>query len=153
MKYFFLFLFIVFAQVGSAEPNIHADSSDSRAINYTNRSSIKETIPEDDSERNFKYVISQKEFLLSTIIMFLLILSLIIEAILITKGKIPPEQAVKTIIITIIVFGGFFLVTSGYDDQHVAPLFGLLGTISGYLFARNDNKSSNPSPSKSDTEN
>jgi hypothetical protein len=36
----------------------------------------------------------------------------------------------------LIVFAALFLVVAGYSDSQIAPAFGLLGTIAGYLFGK-----------------
>lgn len=43
---------------------------------------------------------------------------------------------VKTFMVVTIVFGALFLVVAGYSDEQTAPVFGLLGTIVGYIFGR-----------------
>ena len=45
--------------------------------------------------------------------------------------------------LTLVIVSGLFLITGGYasNAQAVAPMFGLLGAIAGYLFgAGGDNK-------------
>lgn len=36
----------------------------------------------------------------------------------------------------VVVFSALFLVVAGYSDSQVAPAFGLLGTVAGYLFGK-----------------
>lgn len=42
----------------------------------------------------------------------------------------------RTFIIVVIVFAALFLVAAGYSDVQAAPVYGLLGTIAGYIFGR-----------------
>jgi len=69
------------------------------------------------------------------------------EVRLVKDLKMKDDDAVKLIIVTIIVFGSIFLVVSGYLDSQLAPAFGLLGTISGYLLGKSEkgNKNDNNS--------
>jgi len=46
------------------------------------------------------------------------------------------QEATRIFAVSIIVTAGLFLMTAGYSDQQVAPMFGLLGTIVGYLLGR-----------------
>ena len=39
-------------------------------------------------------------------------------------------------IVTILVMGSLFLITSGHSSSHIAPAFGLFGTIGGYLLGQ-----------------
>ena len=46
------------------------------------------------------------------------------------------QEATRIFSVSIIVTAGLFLMTAGYSDQQVAPMFGLLGTIVGYLLGK-----------------
>ena len=46
------------------------------------------------------------------------------------------EDFVRSFMVVIIVFGALYLVVAGYSDEQTAPVFGLLGTIAGYIFGR-----------------
>lgn len=46
------------------------------------------------------------------------------------------QEATRIFAVSIIVTAGLFLMTAGYSDQQVAPMFGLLGTIVGYLLGK-----------------
>jgi len=46
------------------------------------------------------------------------------------------EEFVRAFMVVTIVFGALFLVVAGYSDEQTAPVFGLLGTIIGYIFGR-----------------
>ena len=44
--------------------------------------------------------------------------------------------------LTLVITAGLFLITSGYSQQQIAPMIGLLGTIAGYLLGRATEKTS-----------
>ena len=46
------------------------------------------------------------------------------------------EITERLITVTFLVMGTLFLITSGRDSQHIAPAFGLLGMIAGYLLGQ-----------------
>lgn len=45
-------------------------------------------------------------------------------------------EATRIFAVSVIVTAGLFLITAGYSDQQIAPMFGLLGTIIGYLLGK-----------------
>lgn len=57
------------------------------------------------------------------------------------------DASFKAMTLPLVVFSGLFLITAGYDQHQVAPMFGLLGTLVGYILGRqsNDGRSS-PTP-------
>lgn len=46
------------------------------------------------------------------------------------------DAAFRALTLPIVVFSGLFLITAGYDEHQVAPMFGLLGTLVGYVLGR-----------------
>ncbi|VVB65122.1 Uncharacterised protein [uncultured archaeon] len=56
------------------------------------------------------------------------------------------QESTRVFTISVIVTAGLFLITAGYSDQQIAPMFGLLGTIVGYLLGKS------PSPSEQKSE-
>lgn len=46
------------------------------------------------------------------------------------------QEATRIFAVSVIVTAGLFLITAGYSDQQIAPMFGLLGTIVGYLLGK-----------------
>lgn len=46
------------------------------------------------------------------------------------------EWGARNFIIILVVGSAVFILTAGYDDKQAAPLFGLFGTLVGYLFGR-----------------
>ena len=48
------------------------------------------------------------------------------------------ELFMRTFTITLIVLAAVFLIVAGYSSQQVAPAFGLLGTIAGYIMGKMD---------------
>jgi hypothetical protein len=54
------------------------------------------------------------------------------------------QEATRVFTISVIVTAGLFLITAGYSDQQIAPMFGLLGTIIGYLLGKSPPLEQNP---------
>jgi hypothetical protein len=46
------------------------------------------------------------------------------------------QESTRIFTISLVVTAGLFLITAGYSDQQIAPMFGLLGTIVGYLLGK-----------------
>lgn len=51
-----------------------------------------------------------------------------------TKGW--NRDATNVFTVTIIITAGLFLMTAGYSSEQIAPMYGLLGTIVGYLLGK-----------------
>jgi hypothetical protein len=58
------------------------------------------------------------------------------------------KEATRIFTVSVIVTAGLFLITAGYTDQQIAPMFGLLGTIVGYLLGKSSQTEESPSSSK-----
>jgi hypothetical protein len=67
----------------------------------------------------------------------ILLIALVILA-LVGRGAGLSVDFTKTFVLVIIIFAALFLITAGYSDQQAAPVYGILGTILGYLFGRTD---------------
>ncbi len=51
-----------------------------------------------------------------------------------TKGW--NREATNVFTVTIIITAGLFLMTAGYSSEQIAPMYGLLGTVVGYLLGK-----------------
>jgi hypothetical protein len=89
--------------------------------------------------------LSQLEFTLSMSVLGFGLLLIVFEIYLVKTNKLPSEQIVKFIIVTLIIVSTLFLITAGYSNNQIAPATGLLGTIAGYLLGKT---STTPSDSK-----
>ena len=77
------------------------------------------------------------EFWLSCLIVFLGLA--IIGALILALRRIEnarPEDFARPIIVVTVIIGTLLLVTVGYNNEQIAPAFGLFGTIVGYLLGR-----------------
>jgi len=54
------------------------------------------------------------------------------------------EEYVRLIGILLVVFGALFVMAAGWSKEHAAPVFGLLGTIAGFLLGRQSSPPANP---------
>jgi DMSO reductase anchor subunit len=59
-----------------------------------------------------------------------------------------PEDIARPIIVVTVITGTLMLITVGYNNEQIAPAFGLFGTIVGYMLGRfaQPQQSSEPSP-------
>ena len=80
--------------------------------------------------------LSRLEFQLSLFVLGFGILIILLEIFLIKTNRISPDEAVKFILVTIIIVSTLFLITAGYSNDQIAPAVGLLGTIAGYLLGK-----------------
>ncbi len=77
---------------------------------------------------------------LSIIVLGFGIICLLIEFFLFKTLNASPQYSFRFFIVTIVIISGLFLITAGFDNDHIAPIVGLLGTIVGYLLG-NSSKS------------
>ena len=47
-----------------------------------------------------------------------------------------PEDIARPIIVVTVITGTLMLITVGYNNEQIAPAFGLFGTIVGYMLGR-----------------
>jgi hypothetical protein len=62
-----------------------------------------------------------------------------------------PEDIARPIIVVTVITGTLMLITVGYNNEQIAPAFGLFGTIVGYMlgrFAQPNQSSDQPSDQK-----
>jgi hypothetical protein len=48
----------------------------------------------------------------------------------------PSEDFIRAFIVISVIFSALFLIVAGYNEKQTAPVFGLLGTILGYVFGK-----------------
>lgn len=48
----------------------------------------------------------------------------------------PTEDFIRAFIVVAVIFSALFLIVAGYNEKQTAPVFGLLGTILGYVFGK-----------------
>ncbi|MBS1664773.1 MAG: hypothetical protein JST68_27250 [Bacteroidetes bacterium] len=140
-KYILVLVFLLVQTVGfgQSEPAQPASDSAGRVFNViAKKGEIKDALPSDGTGR---YLLTSKEAVLSFSVLISLFVIIFIEVWLIYKMKIHDDNAVKLIVITVVLMGTLFIVMVGFDDRIVAPVFGLFGTIVGYLFGKSASSS------------
>lgn len=55
-----------------------------------------------------------------------------------------PEDIARPIIVITVITGTLMLITVGYNNEQIAPAFGLFGTIVGYMLGRYANPQQTP---------
>ncbi|WP_138441348.1 hypothetical protein [Marinobacter alexandrii] len=104
------------------------------------RNALKGTVEPQKDDFNAAYEkTSQDSFVLSGMFLgFGLILTMIF-AHLVKSGN-EPESLVRVFGMMLIVISAVFLMIAGYSEKQIAPVFGLLGTVAGYLLGRSSVK-------------
>lgn len=54
----------------------------------------------------------------------------------VTRQSKAPETALRLFTTVLIITSAVFLVVAGYSSQQIAPAFGLLGTMAGYVLGK-----------------
>jgi len=83
-----------------------------------------------------KHFLTDLEFWLSLEVLVFGGAVVFLEFLLLRGRSITAEEALRVYAITIIIIGALFTVTAGFDNISVAPAFGLLGTVAGYILGR-----------------
>ena len=82
-------------------------------------------------------ILSKTEVYLSASVLFFAIIVIVVMLIAF-RGHLSDksEEIGRFSIVTILVMGALFLITAGFSNEQIAPAYGLLGTIAGYLLGR-----------------
>ena len=97
--------------------------------------------PTDDGNKSSGgHFITALESNLSILVLIFGIITIFLEVYLIRTNKIDSGNALKFIVVTLIITGTLFLITAGYESQ-ISPALGLLGTIAGYLLGKTEQPS------------
>jgi hypothetical protein len=102
---------------------------------------IERNVQTSDSELPESYL-----YLSWGILAFGLCLVILLGVIIYKKNASWDQEATRVFTVTIVIISGLFLMTAGYNSQQVAPMFGLLGTMIGYIFGRSSAKEQNLQP-------
>ena len=102
-----------------------------------NERSTRHNSPPNTKDRDDSMPLSHYEFGLSLAILLSLYAILVAVRYTFKKHIGEKSEVIERIsIVTILIMGALFLITSGYSDTHIAPAFALLGTIAGYLLGQ-----------------
>lgn len=73
---------------------------------------------------------------ISASVLFFGLIAMLIAANLMRKTTITADGILKVFGMILLIFGSIFLVVSGYSQEQMGPVMGLLGTIAGFIFGR-----------------
>lgn len=59
-------------------------------------------------------------------------------AVMFKVGKGWGTNSIRVVGITLVIVAGLYLITAGYSETQIAPIIGLLGTITGYLLGKTE---------------
>lgn len=75
-------------------------------------------------------------------------LIVLLVAAVIAKGLKTAEQAIRLFTVVLIINSAVFFIVAGYSSQQIAPAFGLLGTMAGYVLGKSQENSKNQESDK-----
>lgn len=78
---------------------------------------------------------TQDAMTVSTVLLIFGFLAMVLVGQLLMRDR-RADDVLKTLGVILIIFATLFLVVAGYNDQQIAPVIGLYGTIAGYLLGR-----------------
>jgi hypothetical protein len=109
---------------------------------HTNFATELQERPKNDASSNItKEMVAWEMIRLSWgVLAFGLALILFIGAIAYKKNNVWDRELTRIFTVSLVIIAGLFLITAGYTDQQIAPMFGLLGTIAGYLLGKSANQ-------------
>ena len=82
-------------------------------------------------------ILTKREVSLSASILLFAIIVIVVMLIAFRKHiSDKSEEIGRFSIVTILVMGALFLITAGFSNEQIAPAYGLLGTIAGYLLGQ-----------------
>lgn len=73
-------------------------------------------------------------------------LIVLLVAAVIAKGLKTAEQAIRLFTVVLIINSAVFFIVAGYSSQQIAPAFGLLGTMAGYVLGKSQENSKSQGP-------
>jgi hypothetical protein len=89
----------------------------------------------DDSPKAYVTFKTPYEFFLCVITVVLGVGTLLLLVVMYWRSG-PSEEFIRAFIVTSVIFAALFLIVAGYNEKQTAPVFGLLGTILGYVFGK-----------------
>lgn len=75
-------------------------------------------------------------------------LVVLLVAAVIAKSLKSPEQAIRLFTVVLIINSAVFFIVAGYSSQQIAPAFGLLGTMAGYVLGKSQDNNKDQGSSK-----
>ena len=85
------------------------------------------------------------EFWLTGLTIALLATALVVLTVMAWRSGFSIDYT-RTFVIVVIIFAALFLIAAGYSDVQAAPVYALLGTITGYIFGRASPAPGTPPP-------
>ena len=95
-------------------------------------------------------VMTTNELWLSFGVLIFGFLVMLVELYLMKVNHFDQGQALKFILVTLVITSALFLIAAGFSNNQIASAMGLLGTIAGYLLGRSQ---SDDAPSTKSTKN
>ena len=110
--------------------------------------------PKDRSERQVIQRSDTEVYLSYSVLAFALIIIALQSAVMLRTSRGWGPQSTRVFGITLTVTMGAFLITTGYSQNQIAPMMGILGTLLGYLLGQtkpeDDRTTHTPKRSKQD---
>jgi hypothetical protein len=84
--------------------------------------------------------LTDRNFKLSVGILVFGFAIIIVISVLVLKSRIESDILMKIVTVVVASTSSLFLVVAGYSTEQIAPAFGLLGTLVGYLLGQKDSE-------------
>ena len=85
---------------------------------------------------------------ISSVVLIFGVVILFLIAWVMRKTVLSPDSVLRVFGTIIIIISSIFLVVSGYSDQQIVPVIGLLGTVAGYLLGKSSSNNSESNSTK-----
>lgn len=146
LSYIIFAVLLVYPIIGDMQPTDYTgktivDSASDVRLGDIERNVSGENVP---GELVIKSRSMTEIYLSLGVLVFGLILVIFTGILAFKRGTGWDYEATRVFTISLIVTAGLFLITAGYSDQQIAPMFGLLGTIVGYLLCKSPPEKQNP---------
>jgi hypothetical protein len=100
-------------------------------------------VPPPDTDVNVDRTKSETDLIIYLslgVLAFGLVLVSLLTMIVFKKDIGWSQDISRAFTLSVLVTSGLFLITAGYSGQQIAPMFGLLGTIAGYLLGKSSSQ-------------
>jgi quinol-cytochrome oxidoreductase complex cytochrome b subunit len=85
---------------------------------------------------------------ISSVVLIFGLVILFLIAWVMRKTVVSPDSILRIFGTIIIIISSIFLVVSGYSEQQIVPVIGLLGTVAGYLLGKSNSNNSESKDAK-----
>ena len=127
-----VFILAVFSCLGQT-----SDSVGNEIVAEFSQESSNTTRPSSIERPQVSSYLSTDEFGLTVLVLLFGVIVFGLAVLLIYKKILLEDQAMKILVIILVIISSLFLISAGFNSDQITPVIGLLGTIIGYLLGSN----------------